>query len=225
MKLGRDELERSVAQFRMPEPAMDRLVARRRRHARGVIERQPPSRLSSCSALALAVLGRSFMTTQPATRNDRPAPPWRTADVDGITFTNPGGWHLTGYFDGTAQSAALGSFSPNLSGSDPCEGMPNDGAILVIDPQASGRAPAWPTGLSDAPIASELACGTEHLGSRWSADGQTYEAVASFGDAVAPATRAALMRAFSSLSFVRANGTITSSSCFVRDGYPALPAK
>ena len=221
MKLGRDELERSVAQFRMPEPAMDRLVARRRRHSQR--DRAAAAIVAiAVLSLALAVLGRSFMTTQPATRNDHPAPPWRTADVDGITFTNPGGWHLTGYFDGTAKLAAIGSFSPNLSGSDPCDGMPNDGAILVIDPLAGGRAPAWPTDLADGPIASEHACGSEHLGARWSADGQTYKAVASFGDAVSPATRDALMRAFSGLSFVRATNATSSSSCFVKDGYPAL---
>ncbi len=224
MKLGRDELERSVAQFRMPEPAMDRLVARRRRHSR---RDRAAAAIAAIVVLALAsaVLGRSFISTQPATTNDHPAPPWRTADVDGTIFTNPGGWHLTGYFNGTAQFVALGSFAPNLSGSDPCDVMPNEGAILVIDPLASGRAPAWPTDLTNRPIASEYECGTEHLGARWSADGRTYEAAASFGDAVAPATRAALMHAFSSLSFARANGTITSSSCFVRDGYPALPGE
>ena len=221
MKLGRDELERSVAQFRMPEPAMDRLVALRRRRSRR--DRATAAIVAiAVLALALATLGRSFMTTQPGTRNDHPAPPWRTADVDGITFTNPGGWHLTGYFDGTAKLAAIGSFSPNLSGSDPCDGMPNDGAILVIDPLAGGRAPAWPTDLADGSIASEASCGAEHLGARWSANGRTYQAVASFGDAVSPATRDALMRAFSSLSFAGAANAISSSSCFVKDGYPAI---
>ncbi len=221
MKLRRDELERSVALFRMPEPAMDRLVARRRRHSR----RQRAAAAVAAIAvvvLVLAAFGRSFTTTKPATGANYPAPSWRSADVDGTEFTNPGGWHLTGYFDGTAQLVALGNFAPNLSGSNPCEGMPNDGAILVIDPQADGRAPVWPTSLTG-PDASGLTCKTDALGARWSAHGRTYHAVASFGDSVAPATRDALMRAFSGLSFVGATiATSTSSSCFVKDGYSTL---
>ena len=196
MNLGQDRLERSVAQFRMPEPAIDGSVARpsqahrRDRAAAAIVA-------IAVLALALAVLGRSFITTQPGTRNDHPAPPWRTADVDGIAFTNPGGWHLTGYFNGAAarrdREARTEPFRER-----PYEGMPDDGAILVIDPLADGRAPAWPTRLTD----------DHRFGARvpdrasWSEVGRRrsehiVEAVASFGDATPSATRDALTQAFS----------------------------
>ena len=221
MKLRRDELERSVAQFRMPEPAMDRLVARRRRHSR----RQRAAAAVAAIAvvvLVLAAFGRSFTTTKPATGANYPAPSWRSADVDGTEFTNPGGSAFDGVLRRHCPARRTRELRPDLSGSNPCEGMPNDGAILVIDPQADGRAPVWPTSLTG-PDASGLTCKTDALGARWSAHGRTYHAVASFGDSVAPATRDALMRAFSGLSFVGATiATSTSSSCFVKDGYSTL---
>ena len=220
MKLGRDELERSVAQFRMPEPAMDRLVARRRRHAR---RDRAAAAIAAIVvlALALAVLGRSFITTQPATRNDRPAPPWRTADVDGMIFTNPGDWHLTGYFNGTAQSAALGSYAPNLSGSDPCEGMPNDGAILVIDPQASGRAPAWPTGLSDGPSLQSSRAGPSISGRGGPRTARRTRP--SHRSAMPWPPRRELRSCMPSPASLSPEPTALSvDSCFVRDGYPTL---
>ena len=100
---------------------MDRLVARRRRHSR----RQRAAAAVAAIAvvvLVLAAFGRSFTTTKPATGANYPAPSWRSADVDGTEFTNPGGWHLTGYFDGTAQLVALGNFAPDPVGKQPVRG-------------------------------------------------------------------------------------------------------
>ena len=218
MKIDREDLQRTFERFDMPEPALDRLVGRRERRRRNERIRAGITALVVV-ALAVAFVSRSFLRTQPAANKRVPAPTWQTADVDGTVFTNPGGWHLVGYFKGSAQEVTLANFAPDLTSTDPCAAMPAEGTVLAINPQArESQQPAWPVDLANDDSTSQLACDGEHLHASWSVGGHTYEAEATLGVQVSDADRAALLRAFADLTFPsKAFATNSSSSCFVAD--------
>jgi hypothetical protein len=216
MKLDRDDLQRSFQRFEMIEPAFDRLIARRE-HKRRIERIQAGVIALAVVAIAAALLGRSMLTTQPAGPAPSSGTTWSSADVDGVTFTNPGGWHLTGYFNATATEITLTNFAPDLSSTQPCDAMPADGAMLAIDPQARDWGGTWPAELTPGPIAdtSAMRCDGDHLDARWTVGQHGFEAVATLGPDVSATDTDALRSAFAALTFPRpADATSTESRCF-----------
>jgi len=213
MKVDRKQLERSVERFDMPEPALERLHVRRERRVRRQRIQAGVAALLIVVATATLVLRTSAPAPAPAAP---PAPAWSTADIDGVIVTNPGGWHLAGIFTGRPREIWLANFAPDLSSTDPCRGMPNDGAILRIDPYARGAAGTWPVELTAAGETSR-GCDGERVSARWTVGDRTFEAVASFGTAVSSETRTSLEQAFSALTFADPRRAIsTSTSCFLQ---------
>ena len=197
MKVNREDFERSFDRFEMPEPAFERLVERRERRRRRERIEAGVAALVIAAATA-AILARAFVATPvPADH----APSWTTANLNGVIVTNPGGWHLVGYSVGNEGDIALTSFAPDLSSTDPCTGMPSNGAILRIHPVAGSTTQAWPVELSPDSGASDLGCDGEHLQAVWGVDGGTLEAIATFGPEVAERDRTDLLQAFSALTF------------------------
>ncbi len=197
MKVEREDFERSFERFEMPEPALERLIERRERRRR--LERiEAGIAVVVILAATAAVLARAFIVTPvPADHTQ----PWTTADLNGVIVTNPGGWHLVGYSNGSLGDIALTSFAPDLSSTDPCTGMPADGAILRIHPTAASTTQVWPVELTPARGTSNRGCDGEHLEAIWGVDHRTLEATATFGPDVAERDRADLLQAFSALTF------------------------
>ena len=197
MKVEREDFERSFERFEMPEPALERLIERRERRRR---RKRIEAGIAVVVILAAtaAVLARAFIATPVPADN---TPSWTTADLNGVIVTNPGGWHLVGYSNGSLGEIALTSFAPDLSSTDPCTGMPSDGAILRIHPTAGSTTQVWPVELTPAPGTSGRGCDGEHLEALWGVDHRTLEATAIFGPDVAEPDRADLLQAFSALTF------------------------
>jgi hypothetical protein len=218
MNLEKQDVQRAVERFPMPEPAFQRLMDRRAHRSRA--ERLRAGALAFVILLAVgALLTRTVRTTEPF--RPVPAPDWARADVEGAVFTNPGGWHLTGYFKGAAQTITLANFASDLTTTDPCADVPADGARLLIDPQAAGSAPPWPVSLTGG--ATRARCGEPALSARWSVGSRTFAAEATFGPAVSDADRARLRRAFTDLRFVaRGDGTNSSTSCFTGQDFGVM---
>ena len=147
----RDMFERHERDLDGAVFAPDRLVHRvRRRQIRnasvGVIT------AVALIAVASAALVRLANVERPAVPNptSRVAPPLGAANVGEFTFTVPNGWFLSSYSDhAKGPVVGLSNFAPSLTNADPCTGMPNDGALLLVDPAVGngGHAPAWPVEL------------------------------------------------------------------------------
>ncbi len=219
MNLEKQDLQRAAKQFTMPEPAFERLLDRRAHRWR--TERIRAGALAFVILLAVgALLAKSVRTTEPL--EPQPSPEWGRADIEGIVFTNPGGWHLTGYFKGEAQTITLANFAPDLKTTDSCVDVPVDGARLLIDPQAEGSAPPWPVPLTPGGVAL-AGCGDPALSARWSVGGRTFMAEATFGPAVSDADRARLRHAFIGLQFIAPGaGTNSSTSCFTGQDFGVM---
>jgi hypothetical protein len=218
MNLEKQDVQRAVERFHVPEPAFQRLLDRRAHRLRA--ERLRAGALAFVILLAVgALLTRTDRTTDPF--RPVPAPEWGRADVEGAVFTNPGGWHLTGHFKGAAQTITLANFASDLTTTDPCGDVPADGARLLIDPHAAGSAPPWPVLLTGG--AARARCGEPALSARWSVGGRTFAAEATFGPAVSDADRARLRHAFTDLQFVaRGDGTNSSTSCFTGQDFGVM---
>ena len=219
MDLERQDLVRATELFTMPEPAFERLLDRRAHRSRG--ERIRAGALAFVILLAVGtLLARTVITTEPFEL--RPGPRWGRADIEGITFTDPGGWHLTGYFSGAVRTITLANFASDLVTTDPCADMPADGARLLIDPRAAGSAPPWPVSLTVGG-ASRDGCGEPALTARWSVGGRTFAAQATFGPAVSDADRARLRLAFADLRFSDSrDGTTSASTCFTDQDFGVM---
>jgi hypothetical protein len=202
MKVDKKGLERTFDRFDTFEPAYDRLLDRRRRHRRRERIQAGIVALIVMGALGALIAGPLARRPQPVFEpapSDRRTPSWTAAQIGETLVVNPGGWHLTGYFKGDIRDVVLATFAPDLSSGDPCAGMPPGGAIIRIHVGGPGG-PATPPPL-ELGEPSKLACGGDQLRSAWSALGEDYQAVATFGPEASTATRSDLQRAYSALSF------------------------
>jgi hypothetical protein len=219
-----NDLERDVREmFRRHEPdvagpvlAPARLVGHVRRRQSAVVS---TIAAAVASLVALAVGLSSILTadrwtpiaptpTEGPLALDRPAPPLGTITLGDLMLRVPDGWFLnaSGIEAGDIPQPRLGpvvwlsNFAPPLTNDDPCTGMREDGAILVIDPASGvGNRPAWPVDLAPASDPG-LRCGSSEAEASWSWNNHGVAAMAAFGRAVSDADRRALENAFASLA-------------------------
>jgi hypothetical protein len=156
-------------------------------------------------AVASAATVRLAHDERPAEPNptSRVAPSLGAANVGGFTFTVPNGWFLSSYSDhAKGPVVGLSNFAPALTNADPCTGMPDDGALLVVDPAVGngGHAPAWPVKLQPT-TEGNLSCGSTQLEARWSSGPYPSSALASFGATASAKDRQTLVDAFSRLAY------------------------
>ncbi len=174
-------------------------------------------------AVASAAMVRLANVERPAVPNptSRVAPSLGAANVGGFTFTVPNGWFLSSYSDhANGPVVGLSNFAPSLTNADPCTGMPNDGALLLVDPAVGngGHAPAWPVELQPT-TERDLSCGTTHLEARWSSGPYPSTALASFGAAASAEDQQRLIDAFSRLAYDGKRGVALDGFgyCFSKD--------
>lgn len=223
----RDRLERRSERFELEPGALQRTfdrgmrVQRRRRIEAGLVALVVGmlglfvaiSTFGNGANVPVDRPSPSVVTSEGLLAPDRAAPALGTVTLGDLSVTVPDGWFLNASDDqagGTAPTHGtapilgpvmwLSNFAPPLTKADPCTGMPQDGAILVIDP-ASGdeNAPPWPVGLAPASD-PRLACGVSEADASWSWNGHGVAAMASFGPAVSYADRRAVENAFASLA-------------------------
>jgi hypothetical protein len=219
MNATRRELERRFDRFEMPEPAFERLVRRRERRRRR--ERiQAAVAAIVVIAIATALLIRVVVREPaiPADHDATAAPDWTKADVNGVVFSNPGGWHLTAYLDGNERQVTLANYAPDPTSSDPCASMPATGAVLRIRSVADTTSAAWPVELQRGDGTADLGCRGDRSHASWTVDGGSFEAEATLGPGATDATRSELLRAFSAIGFASRADAVSfpNSYCFAR---------